>query len=237
MCGILIHIFPQSLDEFLEEMFFLRRRGDKGVGCLAIYKDGSFEVIKNMDEILNAGRFIKYYYDELERIFNDDNTWAVLMHCRKPTIGVDKNGTQPFFSKRFALMHQGNVPAILDYLPKNSNYNYYVDSDSERMLSYFMNFDNSSDFNPVKTLKKFYNDLGGIGIVVLYDKLKKTLYIYRDDSRWLYLEKDYYRISIKMCNLKECANAFFNIGDYGLLFPAIYKIKVNSNKLKKIEGL
>ena len=240
MCGILAHFNSNfnsfNVKEFIEEMCYMRRRGDRGVGLGIIYKNGDFEVVKNMESVLNMGQFIRDYYDKMEKVFSNPNTWAVLMHGRKPAFAHSKNGTQPFYSKRFFLMHQGAVFSIFDYLPLNPNYRYSCDTDSERMLSYFMKYDNDVDFSPVNVMEELYYQIGEIGIIAIYDRFTKSLYFYRDDVRWLYYEESDNGNLKKVWNLKSCSIIFAN--DWlKECVTGIYRIKVGKSKLELIKRL
>ena len=239
MCGILAHFRNEEngkldLKEFIEEMCFMRRRGDIGVGIVAVYDNGEFEVVKNMKKVLNMGEFIRDNYDKMETIFSNPHTWAVLMHGRKPAFAYGKNGTQPFYSDRFFLMHQGAVFSIFDFLPKNPNYHYYCDTDSERMLSHLMKFENDDDFDPVDTMVELYDNIGEIGVIAMYDKLTKNIYFYRDDVRWLYVEQSEYGEMKKAWNLKKCALVFAT-ENMNLKESGIYKIKVGSSNLEQVK--
>ena len=191
-----MHIPLHSLVDNLKQ---LQHRGRESAGITQFNdKLSDFVIYKDFGLISEA----------LDNKIKHSHSKSSISHTRYSTSGNKKENTsleiQPFLGEhpklgKFALAHNGNLPALTELLKQypNINKNMNTNSDSEFLLRYL---ENSIDTNWDNIIKKMIQDIPGIYSLIIQ-------VISDDNNDIIYLLKD--RYGIRPLVIGENSDSYF----------------------------
>lgn len=188
MCGILL---KKDVFKLIEAYHLQKERGNEAFGCMIIFEDNTFYVLKAIDEVLFLESLKHYVNTSFKKIK------YYLMHHRFPTSSHNSlTQTQPIFisSDGYYIFHNGDVFNYKDLVKEDFRLNWFstkelvngeeVLNDSEVLGMDLVNLLEKSDYE-----MKSKGTMAFLLVKIEGDKVT-NIYFGRNRGKMLAIEKD-----------------------------------------------